>query len=139
MNKNFFNNPATSAQCFLTAPINHMLKETPNTADKNSRWFSDDYFDLIVWYGDQGKIAGFQLCYDKKWDERAYTWKENQTPIHERIDSGETSPLKNMSPILVPDGIVPYDELIRRFRKNAAGIDPAIVELVLSKLADERP
>jgi len=116
-----------------------MLRETLNTADKNSRWFSDDYFDLIVWYSEQGKVTGFQLCYDKKWDERAYTWKEKQTPIHERIDSGETSPLKNMAPILVPDGIMPRDELIGRFRENAAVLDPALFELVMSKLAEERP
>lgn len=116
-----------------------MLKETLNTADKNTRWFSDDYFDLIVWHDDQGRITGFQLCYDKKWDERAYTWKENQLPVHERIDSGETSPLKNMAPILVPDGIAPYDELIKRFRENAVAVDPAICELVLSKLAEKRP
>jgi hypothetical protein len=115
-----------------------MLKETPNIADKNTRWFSDDYFDLIVWYNEQGKITGFQLCYDKKWDERAFTWKENQTPIHERIDSGETSPLKNMAPILVPDGIVPYEELIRRFREHAAEIDAVIFELVVHKLAEDR-
>jgi hypothetical protein len=30
------------------------------------RWFTDSYFDLIVWYqGASSSIAGFQLCYDK--------------------------------------------------------------------------
>ena len=116
-----------------------MLKETLNTADRHNRWFSDDYFDLIVWHDDQRRITGFQLCYDKKGDERAYTWKRNEPPVHERVDSGERSPLKNMAPILVPDGLVPYDELIKRFGEQAAEIDPAIRELVLSKLAEKRP
>jgi len=113
-----------------------MLKEIPNIADKHSRWFSDDYFDLIVWYGDQGKITGFQLCYDKKWDERAYTWKEDQNPVHERIESGEASPLKNMSPILVPDGVVPYPELVRQFKDRAVNVDTALFNLVLRKLSE---
>jgi len=38
------------------------------------RWFTDDYFDLIVWYGDQNAMIGFQLCYDKQGKERALTW-----------------------------------------------------------------
>ena len=37
------------------------------------RWFRDDELDLIVWYGDDGSIEGFQLCYDKLQHERALT------------------------------------------------------------------
>ena len=115
-----------------------MLKELSKTQERDSRWFSNDYFDLIVWYDKQGRATGFQLCYDKKGDERAFTWKEHQLPTHERIDSGESSPYKNMAPILVPDGIVPYEELIKRFRAEAAEIDPAVFELVLQKLVESR-
>ncbi len=28
--------------------------------DPKRRWFSDDYFDLIVWIGKRGEIIGFQ-------------------------------------------------------------------------------
>jgi hypothetical protein len=35
-----------------------MLRETLNTADKNSRWFNDDYFDLIVCLMRTGERAG---------------------------------------------------------------------------------
>ena len=38
------------------------------------RWFTDEEFDLIVWYGDDRSLVGFQLCYDKQDRERALTW-----------------------------------------------------------------
>lgn len=113
-----------------------MLKEIRAIADKNSRWFSDDYFDLIVWYDEQGRADGFQLCYDKEGDERAFTWRKDQPPTHERIDSGEESPLKNRAPILVPDGLVSYADLIGRFRERAATIEPELFDLVLRKLSE---
>ena len=115
-----------------------MLKEISETKERGSRWFYSDYFDLIVWYDKDSRATGFQLCYDKKGDERAFTWKEDQLPTHERIDSGESSPLKNMTPILVPDGLVPYEELLRRFRMDAADIDREVFSLVLRKLSASR-
>lgn len=39
------------------------VRQIPN--DGFRRWFTDEDFDLIVWYEDD-KITGFQLCYDKK-------------------------------------------------------------------------
>ena len=42
------------------------------------RWFSDDYFDLIVWLGNGHEIIGFQLCYDKFGIERALSWKKGE-------------------------------------------------------------
>ena len=29
------------------------------------RWYADDYFDLFIWFDDNDKVTGFQLCYDK--------------------------------------------------------------------------
>jgi hypothetical protein len=53
------------------------------------RWFTDDYFDLIVWYGNDRRLIGFQLCYDKQERERALTWTLEHGFQHNRIDSGE--------------------------------------------------
>lgn len=116
-----------------------MLREITGTREGGTRrWFSDDYFDLIVWYDRKGRAVGFQLCYDKKGDERAVTWREGKQPTHERIETGEQSPLKNRTPILVPDGMVPYDELMNRFQERAATIEKTIFELVMQKLEQGR-
>jgi len=114
-----------------------MLKETWNTHDTNRRWFSDDYFDLIVWYDTDRRLIGFQLCYDMQGNEHAFTWREGTGTAHHRIDSGESSPLKNMTPVLVPVGAVPYNMLARQFRERAANIDADITALVLRKLSEE--
>src|SRR5512135_52445 len=102
-----------------------MLKE--HISDKEQpggrRWFTDDYFDLIVWMGPDGGIQGFQLCYDKFKSEHAVTWTGKDGFRHERIDDGESNPSKNLTPILLPDGNCPISDIIQRFFLASAGID----------------
>jgi len=115
------------------------LKSKNSEKDRNRRWFSDEYFDLIVWHShDRRKITGFQLCYDKEGRERAFSWSLDKGTSHNRIDGGEASPLKNMTPILVPDGAIPFDELLRQFQVRAQGLDKDIFELIRSKLQEGR-
>jgi len=113
-----------------------MLKEALHTAGANRRWFNDDYFDLIVWYGENSRISGFQLCYDRLGHEHALTWREHEGLSHHRIDSGESSPFKNMAPVLLPDGAIPYESVLEKFQERAANIDETVVRLVLEKLQD---
>src|SRR6266496_2922148 len=75
------------------------------------RWFSDDYFDLIIWTLPNGSVSGFQLCYDKTGTERALTWSPRSGFQHERVDTGEADPTKNRTPVLVPDGLCPIREI----------------------------
>ena len=42
-----------------------------STREPRRRWFSDDDFDLVVWFSDSGVIVGFELCYDRSRVERA--------------------------------------------------------------------
>ncbi len=102
--------------------------------DRNRRWFSDDYFDLIVWLGRDGAFDGFQLCYDIQQRERALTWTEEKGFTHERVDAGEENPAKNRTPILVPDGVFPVQEIIERFLEHSAGSDEGIRSFVVGKL-----
>jgi len=114
-----------------------MLKEiisTKHPAKSTRKWFSDDYFDLIVWIDQNGAISGFQLCYDKFEKERALTWTKKDGYRHERIDDGESSPTKNLSPILVPDGICPTQEIIELFLLNSAEIDSQLRSFIVDKL-----
>ena len=74
------------------------------------RWFSDNYFDLIIWYGDE-KIIGFQLCYDKQGSERSLTWIKNRGFSHNKIDDGEKPGHTKMTPILVADGVFDKEKI----------------------------
>src|SRR5688572_10146166 len=93
-----------------------MQEKEPGT---RRRWFQDDRMDLIVWYT-QGQPEGFQICYpgpDRR--ERALTWRHEQGFSHSMVDSGDTRPDKNLTPILVKDGAVPWAEVEREFAVRA--------------------
>ena len=107
---------------------------TPVAHDLPRRWMSDDYFDLIVWYEPNGRLLGFQLCYDKPRRERALTWTLIGGFVYSRIDSGEQKPTADRTPILMPDGPFPAEIVRREFLVRAAALPDEIGGLVLSKI-----
>ena len=117
-----------------------MLSEIRNprqiAAEGFRRWFTDEYFDLIVWYSDNGRLIGFQLCYDKEDRERALTWTLAHGFQHDRIDSGEIPGHTKMTPIIVADGAFNASPVAERFREASADIDPAIALFVSERLND---
>ena len=58
--------------------------------------------DLFVWYDEHSTMVGFQMCFAKDTIEKAFTWLSTGFKSYASVDTGEDSPLKNMSPILVP-------------------------------------
>ena len=115
-----------------------MLLENKSISEQGRRWFGDDYFDLIVWYDEDGRMTGFRLCYEIHANERALSWMERTGLTHHRIDSGDSSPQMNMAPILLPDDIVPYEEIARQFNDRAGNIEQDIFNLVIRKLSEGR-
>lgn len=109
------------------------VRQIPNEGFR--RWFTDNYFDLIVWYEGE-EIVGFQLCYDKGNDEHALTWRPSSGFSHNRIDDGEIPYAAKMTPILVADGVFDKDEIAERFRNAARKIEYEIVDLVYRKLKE---
>ncbi|MBW8011492.1 MAG: hypothetical protein FVQ83_09680 [Chloroflexi bacterium] len=106
------------------------------SGEPRRRWFFDENIDLIVWFHDVGSILGFQLCYDKQDDEHAFSWREDKGYFHNHVDPGEPGPLKNLSPILVSDGMLDVDKLKDEFEQNSVEIDLGISSFVLEKLDD---
>jgi hypothetical protein len=105
------------------------------------RWFSDDYFDLIIWCEQPCRtrrdVAGFQLCYDRGGHARALTWTQTRGYSHEKVDTGENGPgIMKSTPILVADGVFDGAAVSRRFREAAKNLEPYLAELVLEKLAE---
>jgi len=108
----------------------------PVARDLDRRWISDDYFDLIVWYEPGGGIHGFQLCYDKSGHERALTWTLEGGFKHTAIDSGETNPNANRTPILVADGAFPAAQVRGEFMARGKLLPSEIRDLVLGKIEE---
>jgi hypothetical protein len=115
-----------------------MLSEIPNArqvvGEGVRRWFTDEFFDLIVWYGDEQSPIGFQLCYDKQARERALTWTRANGYRHDRVDAGEIPGHAKMTPVIVADGAFNRNAVWRRFKKECVTIDPDISAFVLEKL-----
>ena len=68
-----------------------------------------------VYFKEDGGIFGFQLCYDLNKNEHAFTWRKDEGFAHNLIDDGEGTPFKNMTPILVPDGVFPFEHIRKKF------------------------
>jgi hypothetical protein len=108
--------------------------------DLIKRWFTDEFFDLYVWFDKQGEIASFQLCYDKPRDEQAFTWKRLSTYYPQRVYDGEYSPGKNKSTlVLLSDGAIDIRFVAHRFFPECKSIDREIAEFVYKALAFNKP
>jgi len=113
-------------------------KVRQNPGEAFRRWFTDDHFDLYVWYDDPslGHIVGFQLCYDKDQHrrERAMTWHRGRGYHHTRVEDGEADPTANRSAVLKGDGQFPKETIIHSFRQAATALDPDLVSFIVGKL-----
>lgn len=98
--------------------------------------FADEYFDLTVWYDENGSIISFQLSYDKFKNPHAFTWKQEYGHIHNRIDDGEIPGRFKQSPILLPDGVFPKDGVAKRFEEESKNIESGIVDFVLARILE---
>src|SRR5689334_4469777 len=94
------------------------VKQEPGPGQR--RWFESDALELVVWYDPAGQVTGFQLCYDLRHGDHALTWRAGTGFAHAVVDSGEETPLKNQTPILTPEGDVPWQEIARLFDGESA-------------------
>lgn len=118
-----------------------MLKEYRRVkqikGEAKRRWFSNEFFDLIVWFDDKRNIVGFQLCYDVLKASRALTWRQGAGYAHNRIDEGEDRPGKmKASPILVADGIFESVTIAETFKKESQLIEKDISTFVYNKIME---
>lgn len=86
---------------------------------KERDWFSTTNFDLFIWYDEEENVEGFQICYDKNLQEKALTWKQKVGFSHSIVDSGEESPKKNMTPILIDNRNYNKQYIISEFHKES--------------------
>ena len=104
--------------------------------DYRRRWFSDEYFDLYVWYEADGSIHGFQLAYDKFGNEHALTWTSARGFRHSVIDSGESTPFSHLTPILTAGGDFPADRVVHELCERASQLEDDVRELVIRKIRE---
>ncbi|MBL4889241.1 MAG: hypothetical protein JKX97_04370 [Candidatus Lindowbacteria bacterium] len=98
-------------------------------------WYTDDvYFDLTVWYSEEGSIFGYQLTYGLHRDDHIVTWMRDRGLSHHKLDTGEDSPLHNLAPILVEDGVMPTEAILTRFHAVCETLNKEIIDTVVDTL-----
>ena len=115
-----------------------MLHEIQNVSqikdEPKRRWFTSNYFDLIVWF-DDNDIIGFQLIYNKFKNEHALTWWCKSGYTHNRIDDGENRHGKaKATPILIADGYFDHRDIAKTFQEESGNVEKRIAEFVIKKL-----
>ena len=105
-------------------------------ASRERHWFQDDYFDLFVWTDAAGRVLAFQLCYDRLRQERVLAWSEEHGFIHHRVDDGEPTPVKNMTPIMITDGWFAVAEIGAEFDVRGSGMDSAVRDFIRGKIGE---
>lgn len=100
------------------------------------RWFTSRDMDLVVWQDAAGQPVGFQLCYDKRHQEKALTWRGEGTLSYAVVDAGDTHDMKHKaSPVLLQGRTADLSALAESFRGEAGVLPPDIAALVLQVLA----
>ena len=118
-----------------------VLKEIRNVRQESTagrrRWFDDDVLPLefIVWYDAADAVEGFQICYNFGSGEHALTWRPAAGFAHNAVDTGSRGVFSNLTPILVPDGSVPWEDVTKQFEGCATSLEPALREFVGQRLA----
>jgi hypothetical protein len=99
------------------------------------RWFSSNEFDLIVWFSDDERLAGFELCYDKHGNERSLRWSNSGGFQHMAVDDGEQNLGKyKETPILIADGIFDARQVQSDFSAVSHMLPEEIAEYVLKAI-----
>jgi hypothetical protein len=111
------------------------VRQEPGAGSR--RWFQGGGLELIVWLDAAGRLEGFQLCYPGELQrEHALTWRPAGGFSHARVDAGDTRPDKNLTPILVADGAVPWQKLRREFAAVGDGLEPGLRDFVTARLVE---
>lgn len=117
-----------------------MLREEKNVrqvpGEPARRWFSDEYFDLIIWLEPDKTVWGFQLCYDNGYKPRALTWTKQNGYKHSGIDDGEgAGGTQKGSPVLVEDGLFDTAAISSKLAAASGELPPDLGSFVIKKVA----
>ena len=117
--------------------VMELRKERRPSGTDRRRWFSSPEMDLIVWFGEDGALDGFEFYYDKNLSEHVLIWREGQGFRHLAVDDGETKPALDYkeSPILIPDGKYHSGRIRRLFNAVRDELPRAIADDVENRLS----
>lgn len=110
------------------------VKQIPGQGAR--RWFNDEHLDLFVWYDADGRILGFQLCFDKSTRaELALTFTETEGYSLDHVSS-EASVSDMASPVLMRASEFSLRLLIDQLSEHGEALERTLYEYVREKLEE---
>ncbi|MBI5493642.1 MAG: hypothetical protein HY904_01365 [Deltaproteobacteria bacterium] len=100
------------------------------------QWFCHPRAELFVWRDADGRVGAFQFCFvDDNDAEQMVAWDRAKAgAVQGRVDSGESTPTANRSPILREDTSGPRTPARDRWAAVRDGLPPDLVSAVESAL-----
>ena len=113
----------TRADC---CRIKEMFQELKNVRQIEGeglrRWFVSDDLELILWYDENKKLEGFQICYDKLAGTRTITWKMVTT-----TDGKSKS-------IIISDGAYNKTRIYSLVERDSENLEETLRSFILKRL-----
>ena len=116
---------------------NRINKGKPGQDFAYARMFSDRDHLLSVYFNTEDEIIRFVYVEGLSSDVRSsLTWSHANGLRYSSVDSGESSPLYNRTPIITGKLKLDPDEFLEEFLPLTGNVDTAIVEFIEEKLRD---
>ncbi|MCD1653592.1 hypothetical protein K7J14_02620 [Treponema zuelzerae] len=102
------------------------------------KWYLNSYFDLIVWYSSKGgALIGFQICYSRNFQEKAFTWTPQYRSNRLVSDTYFEKGVSHMSSgILEGEGGLIPENVIQKFVFESNNLEVEEKKLVVDKMTD---
>ncbi len=96
------------------------------------RWFSNNYFDIVIWYEEEGgEISGIQFCYGKPFSEKAFTWESTSQSHHYVTEQRKSASATGM---LKGDAGIISESVMKQLKEESHEMDKDLLVLVLEKI-----
>jgi hypothetical protein len=115
---------------------NRSVRQRPEEGFR--RWFTNGYFDIIIWYQEQeGPLTGFQLCYSKNHGEKAFTWHADKTASHYVSDGSDRLGLNRLATGILTGNAGPVpQQILSRLEQEQGELPQPLLELVLQRVQE---
>lgn len=117
------------------APLIENKKVRQRPEEGFRRWLLNDFFDVILWYEQEGgSMTGFQVCYSKNDNEKVFTYQEGKSSSHYLSDGLGIRKDSYAAKTLEGDaGPVP-ELVINRIKAEAGELDIPLLNQILNAI-----
>lgn len=116
-----------------------MLREISSTHQNNHNqfkcWFTDSDMDLFIWFKNRAPVC-FQLCYNKRQQERSVSWHIDNGFSHNLIRPKNRNAKYRIPATQSPEIAFDAMAIAREFLQASDHIDTMLADFIFSRLLE---